>query len=97
VCEDVSTTVLLYQLEAETCGGRGQRVRRINTRVEGLEWVSVWLVRGPSVYVCSELYKGRSLSCRRGMKLLNTEYHLSEEPFPNSHLSLFLPSPPSTP
>jgi hypothetical protein len=78
----VSTTVLLDQLEEGTCGGRGQQVRRINTRVEGLEWVSVWLVRGPSVYVCSELYKGCSLSCRRGMKLLNTEYHLSEEPFP---------------
>jgi hypothetical protein len=81
-CEDVSTIVLLDQLQAETCGGRGQRVRRVNTRVQGLEWVSVWLMRGPSVYVCSELYKRYSLSCRRGMKLLNIEYHLSEQLFP---------------
>jgi hypothetical protein len=78
----VSTIVLLDQLQAETCGGRGQRLRRVNTRVQGLEWVSVWLMRGPSVYVCSELYKRYSLSCRRGMKLLNIEYHLSEQLFP---------------
>jgi hypothetical protein len=32
-CEDVSTIVLLDQLQAETCGGRGQQVRRVNTRV----------------------------------------------------------------